>query len=819
MDMIIESMKNFLLQCKKYKLSLQVKAEEGINKFIESRKTNSKYLMYDAIKLFQKNSVIPEEIDDLWINIKNNLVKYYKNKAVSIFYPYIKLLRAVQKDLEQIKYEKGMVFIDELNACVKNLIENYQVPYIYYKLGEQITHYLIDEFQDTNEIQWKNIKNLVQNSLSEGGSLFYVGDKKQAIYRFRGGNPELFDEVISDNELIAITRKVYTKTISANMRSKKEIIDFNNRVFSIENLSKLTLTIQENMDMDIFNNMLRKTYSNVRQEIPEGSLRNSDGGFVFIKSLKESRDTSLTGEEIEDIIKEQLLKDISNLLARRKNSDIAILVRKTQEVKRVTGWLLEEGIETVSETAGDLREQPLILEIISFLKFLKNPLDNLAFASFICGDIFTSASQLKRDEIYKWLNSQNLKRTILYKNFRDWKNKEWNNFIDYFFKNVGFLHVYDLIIHFFDTHKVFSNFKESSGFLTHFLETIRKMEEKGKNNIEQIIEEWDRKNNDEIFTVPLNVKSGAVNVMTIHKAKGLEFSSVFMPFASVISEVENEIYLNETNEIAYTNNEIRSFCSDMNSAYSIEKAKSLIDEINVFYVGCTRAKDELYIYAPPKVGRSNNLLMNIFPFSEYDELEIGRRLKSAPVDRNKMSKKTGLEFFSSPVKSDWAKGFHGLVSRDELIDSLILKNNPAIKTGNLVHRVISTIITFDESRLKHEIEKLNEPEESRKKIEEMVKKVISSESLKGYFIPNKDTRVYCEVEVINERGDTKRIDRLVINDESVTLLDFKTGSIDNISGDKKQIKEYLDLIKKIYSGKRAIGLLVYIDPLKVIEVQ
>ncbi len=815
---IIESIRDFLSQCERLKLPLLQNANKGINKFIESGKAESKYLMHDdALNLFSKNSMIPEKIIKLWADIKKNLSDYYRNKAILIFRPYLKMKKILDDNLERIKYEKGMVFIDELNAYVKNLIDNFDVPYIYYKFGEEINHYLIDEFQDTNEIQWENIKNLVLNSLSEGGSLFYVGDKKQAIYRFRGGKSELFDEVLSDNELSRVTEMVYKKNISENRRSKKAIIDFNNSLFSVENLSQLLPILKDDINIEIFNEMLRKTYSNVKQEIPEEFGNERAGGFVFTKSIMESSDVPLTAEEIEDTIKEQLIRDITDVLSRRGNADIAVIVRTNTDVKRVTGWLLEKKIDTISESAGDLREHPLIREIISFLKFLNDPLDNLAFAGFLCGDIFTSATHLKREEIYNWLNKLNVKNVILYKKFMDWNNIAWNNYIDYFFKNAGFLPPYDIITTFLDRFRVFSIFQESSGFLIHFLETIRKFEENGKNNVEEIIREWDKKDNNELFSVPLNFKSGAVNVMTIHKAKGLEFSVVIIPFAGISCKTDNEILLKETNEIAFADKEIRNFCSNIQESYSVEKTKSLIDEINVLYVGCTRAKDELYIYAPPKVGPLKNMLLDIPPFSEQDEMAMGEKIK---VDiRNEFIKPAGLEFLSSPVKSNWTERFYGLISREELIESFFLRDDTAIKKGNLIHKILSTISRFNEIELKKRIKSLNESEELKNEIEEKVRKIISNELLKRYFSPTEGMTIYCEVDVIDEAGNTKRIDRLVIENDSVTLLDFKTGSRENISRDKKQIKEYIDLIRKVYPDRGIRGLIIYLEPFMVVEVK
>ena len=100
------------------------------------------------------------------------------------------------------------------------------VAELYYRLATRFKHYLIDEFQDTSTLQWKNLIPMVEEALSTDGSLFYVGDKKQAIYRFRGGEVSLFDKV---KERFGSFNMKY-EYLKKNYRSQKKIVEFNTRI-------------------------------------------------------------------------------------------------------------------------------------------------------------------------------------------------------------------------------------------------------------------------------------------------------------------------------------------------------------------------------------------------------------------------------------------------------------------------------------------------------------------------------------------------------------------------------------------------------------
>ena len=116
-------------------------------------------------------------------------------------------------------------FLPELNRRARLLFDEgmVSVEELYYRLATRFHHYLLDEFQDTSYLQWQNLELMIEEALSTGGTLFYVGDKKQAIYGFRGGEVKLFDQVKGRFAQF----NVQTENLSTNYRSEKAVVEFN----------------------------------------------------------------------------------------------------------------------------------------------------------------------------------------------------------------------------------------------------------------------------------------------------------------------------------------------------------------------------------------------------------------------------------------------------------------------------------------------------------------------------------------------------------------------------------------------------------------
>mgnify|MGYP001616264412 CR=1 FL=1 len=146
-------------------------------------------------------------------------------EAHHLFDPYVAIFSLVMDNFKHISSQEDILFLNELNKQASLLFGegHLTVQELYYRLATRFRHYLMDEFQDTSRLQWQNLELMVEEALSTGGTLFYVGDRKQAIYQFRGGDVALFDEVKAGFKHF----NVHEEILNQNIKIWKDACIFN----------------------------------------------------------------------------------------------------------------------------------------------------------------------------------------------------------------------------------------------------------------------------------------------------------------------------------------------------------------------------------------------------------------------------------------------------------------------------------------------------------------------------------------------------------------------------------------------------------------
>ncbi|MCR5889821.1 UvrD-helicase domain-containing protein [Hymenobacter sp. J193] len=164
---------------------------------------------------------------------------------------HVSLLSELSKAVQQVSQDRNVVLIGEFNRRLAQIVLREPVPFLYERLGEKYQHLLIDEFQDTSELQWNNLLPLVENAVAGGNLSLAVGDAKQAIYRWRGGEMEQILRLYQGHTLPLINRAQDEETrdilearyiglegalepasLQTNYRSGPQIIQFNNDFFT-----------------------------------------------------------------------------------------------------------------------------------------------------------------------------------------------------------------------------------------------------------------------------------------------------------------------------------------------------------------------------------------------------------------------------------------------------------------------------------------------------------------------------------------------------------------------------------------------------------
>ena len=303
--------------------------------------------------------------------------------------PFVELARELSGQVPDFLKREGAVpaaFVPRLARQV--LSGDYGVPEAFCRLGTSLTHILVDEFQDTSREQWEAIHPLVLEALSRGGSLTWVGDVKQAIYGWRGGDATLFDEVRSDEDLCAVAPEPRVDILPTNWRSCRAIVETNNTLFrQLSETATAKAVLSAMLPKDTPPALLAAVLEEGAQLLKEGFAGSEqdvapDKAEGFLRLQRVYGDKS---EDLDEEVRERLLGCVHEVVSRRPWGDVTVLVRSNGKAAQVAGWLMEEGIPVVTDNSFLLAEHPLVEQITALLTFLDSPRNDLAFWTFLSG--------------------------------------------------------------------------------------------------------------------------------------------------------------------------------------------------------------------------------------------------------------------------------------------------------------------------------------------------------------------------------------------------------------------------------------------------
>jgi ATP-dependent exoDNAse (exonuclease V) beta subunit len=772
-----------------------------------------KAFIYDSPPLKKNAKYDPDGIRE-WQKIREKISELAEAEAQAVFNCYIDIFELVYQIFESRAKKEEFIFLAELNRKARSLFgQEYLIPEIYYQLALRFRHFLIDEFQDTSRLQWENLFLMIEDALASGGTLFYVGDKKQAIYRWRGGEVTLFEEIKSKFRDF----NVKEEQLNINYRSQKAIVDFNNMVFSPRNLNRfLCEEFGDQNNLKYFSHQDREEIVSIFKSSTQESKEGNVHGYVRVEEI-EGNDK----EEREEKIKTKLKALILDLKSRNFDyRDIAILCRTHDEVQTVTAWLMEEGLGVQSDKTLDIRNNPVVKELVSCLKFLSSPIDNLSFTSFILGEVFQTATGINRKQLEEFLLQWNLSinkggSEYIYRNFRVRYPDAWNEYLDELFKSVGFLNIYELTLKIITTFKVFQNFPNYQGFVMHLLELMKEKEEEYP-DLEEFLEFYEN-TEEEIFYFRYP-ESNAVRIMTIHKAKGLEFPVVILPFLDIDiqpgrgQERKDFSYLvfphAESLHLLRLDKKYVILSRRIREIYRREYKQTFIDELDVVYVALTRAQYELYVFLPYG-GRKKNILLNLIP-------ENSREIGEKRVYHREQKQSEDIKFIN-PCEY---KSLSEFLAQEGICGD-VLKAREEIKRGNILHYILSFISDFsveDEKDILDQALNMVRFQYRNVPVEEygnQVKEIFKNENFRKFFYVN-GAEVYCEKEVVDAQGMTRKIDRLIVTGSEVWVVDYKTG--EPLPDYTEQVREYIEIVKAIYPDHKVKGYLLYLDKGTVEEV-
>jgi ATP-dependent exoDNAse (exonuclease V) beta subunit len=754
--------------------------------------------------------------------------------AVAYYHPYIGMYGRFKAELERAKRGKtDVIHINDIAKKLSAYVNAGNVPEIYLRLGERISHFLVDEFQDTNRLQWDVIRPLVEESFSKTGSLFVVGDIKQAVYMFRNADYKIMRDFLdkaedkkADAEYISLEPlggKLQLINLPVNYRSDGEVLKYVDKFFKEKLKSEPELIGEDITEL--------ASYS---QSVQPERVKN---GYVKTDIL-ELEDMSEPGQQ-----KEWLLKTVRGASGRYPLNEISILVAKNKRIEPVVEWLTEAGIPVASLSSLDIRKRKVIAELIAYLRFLETPSDDLSFAGFITGDIFTALTGLAREEMRDFIfrmraghkapssaaarqlgsetalvstNPPTLQPSnpLLYASFRNHpKYKEyWDKYLDPPFRKVGYLPLYELVSLIYGNFKLFENFPDEAAFLSRFMDAVTSLESEGVTSPRSFIEYASGTDEDKasVFTIALPEYVDAVRVMTFHKSKGLGFSVVINMMYDEREQIAPMYFEEKDGEIHvyHITKAAAEVSVKLRPVYEGRKTDSNVQDMNVLYVISTRARHELYnliIRKVRKTAAKEIKLLDLFETSETGKPDAHKpehRKSSKPVEIVSAGVRPERPFETlKPTYVGLFETAEGELCHDILARFTELPKDLGVK--------LST--HFDELSPQYPFEF------DKAKVIKGLLAFLESPDAAPLFSSATGRQVLTEAEFIDKNGALFRMDRVIIDKDSITVVDFKTGG-ENTEKYAAQMKNYLAIISEVYA-KPAKGFLAYVDLRKFHKIE
>lgn len=735
------------------------------------------------------------------------------------------ILADLRKSVRELCREKGIVLISDSGHLLKNVIADSETPFVYEKTGAVYSHFMIDEFQDTSGLQWNNFKPLIGNSLSEDNLSLVVGDVKQAIYRWRSGDWRLLAGKLGESfPAFGLQNEV----LSSNWRSLGIIIRFNNMLFNrvprlLQQKYQAELSEAGISDDPVFIG-IPEVYADSLQQLSKPDV--FDLGHVCVRFLESKRE--LTEENTQTIF-DELVNRIKSLQDNGvKAREMAILVRQKKEASQISDLFLKQknlaenqkyNFDILSGESLFIANSEVIAFIISILTSFLNPDDQVVRAELNFLYYRKIYPRLKKaGDRRPEMEDGRLQPAIHYEPDLNQQFEEINhseNELIRFLKGKDFEEmlagkpileiIYSICEHF----NLF-RLSDELAYLQAFVDQISVFERNHASEITSFLDWWDE--NGERFTIPVSENIDAINVLTIHKSKGLEFTYVFVPFfnwAIAPKTYQDQAPLLWCKPVIEPFNEMDlvpvQFKKDVGESifyreYFTEKFNTYIDNLNLMYVVFTRAKAGLYIWS--SYGNSMNTIGDLlktaienqesmetvnlnntetFQFSSvYDPekkiLEWGqfsvldeKRKEGSPMKDVRLST---FEF------ADFRK-FLNIRKRGEDFFSHENKKQSGINKGKIIHEVLSLITTskdLPKAVKRIELEGKIGSDEAGKMLAEL-EALLHDQEVKSWF--DGTFRVVNERNILTGANGIKRPDRIMINGNEVIVVDYKSGDVES----------------------------------------
>lgn len=747
------------------------------------------------------------------------------------------VFRNLIHELRELKDEESILMISDVNDFLKGIVAGNEAPFIYEKIGNQYRNFLIDEFQDTSEFQWSSFKPLLVNSLGSMNTNLIVGDVKQSIYRWRGGRLELLLHEVQ--EQIAENYQDI-KNLSVNYRSLPKVVSFNNSLFSaLPDLMQDGISSEFKVDSY---NLLSDAFAGVKQEVPKKKLELDFQGKIRLeftqkpaKSTFGSTDEEEDEEEESKSVLDKLIPIVKELQDKGyEPRDIAFLVRKNQQGAEIADKMMSYAQENpdsgycfdvLSEDSLFLSKSAAVKAVIALLQYLGNPADLVPLKTFwfyfaLIHELEYSHELFEKNSLPLELKD---KQKYLIDHLNPWLQLPLMEQVE---EIIKFLDVYER--------------KVDLAYVSGVKEAAFDFVKKNRADLQGFLDWWEL--NQFKRTVKIPEDHNAMRILTIHKAKGLQYKAVIMPYLDwkiVASGLQSPIIWSEyaisdaLNTVLPLTHQSALADSEFVGIYGDEVRLAYLDTLNMLYVAFTRAEEVFYGFADftqtskgiINLKQSGNILYTLFaqgfdlPTHTSNENWDGEKLV---FDWGKWPESSAKKEVLNvpPIQLSWdsTDWRQKLKTREYAWDfsETGIQAREQRRLGVLIHEILEQArsMVMATEILQSFMFDGRIDQETQQAIQKQLVELFELPQFKTWY--SDDFQAMAEQGILLPGGKQKRPDRILVGEKRALVIDFKTG--EKTSKHQTQVKEYMELVGEL-TQLPTQGFLCYLEPTEILEIQ
>ncbi|MBE6199089.1 MAG: DNA helicase UvrD [Rikenellaceae bacterium] len=694
------------------------------------------------------------------------------------------LLQDIYRKVNDQCNSEGVMLLPETKYILSRFVAGNDAPFIYEKMGNRFERYMIDEFQDTSAKEWYNFVPLLQNAMSqaEDESVLIVGDVKQSIYRWRGGDWRILHRGVEkslgkDNTI--------TEYLKFNYRSLPEVVNFNNNIIGqvIENANS-TL----NNELETAAKQGRLT-AGAKEELTD-TLLNAYASHSQTPSKSGDEEGYVRVEFYDNKSELPIIKCIESAIERGyAYKDILILCRSKDSIKDIADLLLEykkqnDSFNIMTQDALIVGKAVINQFIIAVMRLSQNPSDNVCRAitnRFLQRDYSTTFSDEEQSflsEISQLTPEEAFERIV---------------------------QRYELYSH-----------KKEIAYLQALHEQVITFCSSKVADIQLFLKYWDEEGADSSLSVEMN--DNTIELSTIHKAKGLERKVVILPCNWSVTPHANDLVwakptLADDDQLAQVGRFPLMYKSDMavtifGDEYYRELVYSCVDNINLLYVALTRAQEELYLFIPSYKKDSKNkdekFKENTVGKMVWERINAGAKTDDegctyveygSPITKVSTDKKLGNNILLNEYPTTLSKQALRLPENRYFEDESATPSPRSI--GIMMHSILNEATNAEDIavRIDKAFNAGKIDEQQRTELRQIIEREFEREQVKEWF--SDWDMVRNENDIISSHIiGTRRPDRVMIKGSRAVVVDYKFGA-EKLPSHKRQIENYMSLLSQM----------------------